>query len=259
VTTRIISLSLALAATLLVALVIRVPLTAVIPAPSAPRAVSTIMADATSTTSSMPAIPTPSFVLPSVVLTPEALDHLDIQTAINLKRELNHEPDAFGPNAGRPIALPASVATSVAASSRRLALLPVPTPSPSVCGSWAAVSGAVGSVITAHFGEIRNCGLYGTQWVITALGQRPASAEAGKASSGVIAVYQCTTSDAGCLDGQTPHGVDGWQFFLPPSVGGVTVLGLSPSGSGNLLIDNAGGQMCFNLKTHAYDTTDATC
>ncbi len=252
-TKRITPLSLALAATLLVALVVRDPLAVIVPSPStprpchltctSPRALSTVTADATSTPDSIPAVPTPPFVLPPAALTPGALPN--IQAAINLKRELNHEPDAFGPHAGQPVVLPTTVALQ--------AVVPMvpPTPSPNECGAWAVSNGAVGSIITARFGEIRDCGLYGTQWVISTLGslQQPS----------VIAVYQCSTNDTGCLNGQTPHSPDGWQSFTPPYQGSVKVLGALLPNSDVLPIENGGYQICFHLRAHTFGTTSATC
>jgi len=209
---RLAALSLALAGIFLVTFVVRGASTSFASSPGAPRpcgsacvsshALSTVTADATSTPDSIPAVPTPLFALPPAALTPGALD---TQAAINLKRELNHEPDAFGPHAGQPVVLPTTVALQ--------AVVPMapPTPSPNECGAWAASNGVVGSIITTRFGEIRDCGLYGTQWIISTLGslQQPS----------VIAVYQCSTNDTGCLNGQTPHSPDGWQSFTPPIKG----------------------------------------
>jgi len=250
------ALSLALAGIFLVTFVIRGTSTSLASSPGAPRpcraacvsshVLSTVTVDATSTPGPMPVVPTPPFALPPAVLTPGAIPN--IQAAINMKRELNHEPDAFGPNADQPVVLPTTVALQAVAPAAP------PSPSPNECGAWAASDGAVGSIVTARFGEIRDCGLYGTQWLIAALGAHKGGAQ----QSGVIAIYQCAT-DTGCLDGQNPHTASGWQFFPPPYQGGVTVLERSSVDTDNVVIDNAGAQICFSLRTHTYDTVTTRC
>lgn len=118
-------------------------------------------------------------------------------------------------------------------------------PLPISCGSWPAPTGEVGALISRKYGEIRSCGLYGAQFVITTLGN------AANRASGIIATYACAPEDDVCLDGRNPHSSIGWQVYPPPFPGGVTVLeNLSPD---VLIIDDAGHQMCFNLQSHAYD------
>lgn len=119
------------------------------------------------------------------------------------------------------------------------------SPSPESCGAWASASGVVGVMITARYGEIRQCQIIGAQIVITTLG----SSKEGL--PGVIAIYQCKAQDTTCQNGQTRPPAKGWQFFLPPNHGGVTVL--IQSSLSVLIIDNAGAQMCFSLMTHTYD------
>jgi hypothetical protein len=118
-------------------------------------------------------------------------------------------------------------------------------PLPTSCGDWSAPAGTVGAAFAARYGEIRTCERYGTQFVITTLG------DAQRHSTGVIAVYACAAEDAACLDGRKPHPVAGWEFFPPPYPGGVTVL--IQSSPNVLIVDDAGYQMCFDLQSHAYD------
>ena len=99
-------------------------------------------------------------------------------------------------------------------------------------------------MIIARYGTIRNCLVIGDQVVITTLGLRQS------AQSGVIAIYTCAASDVRCHNGRTLQPATGWQFYLPPHPGGVTMLA-QPSPS-VLLVDNAGDQVCFDLKSHRY-------
>jgi len=119
------------------------------------------------------------------------------------------------------------------------------TPLPISCGDWSGPGGVVGAMITARYGEIRQCQVYGSQIVINTLGVVKSGI------SGVIAIYQCQPQDTTCKDGRTPHPAVGWTFYPPPYNGGVTVL--QQSSPSVLIIDNAGHQICFNLVSHSYD------
>ncbi len=119
------------------------------------------------------------------------------------------------------------------------------TPEPgNPCGQWSAEDGSVGSYVTAHYGDERDCGLFYGTWVITTLGlQQPD----GSRSSGVVALYHCAGADSGCLDGTTDHPLNGWSFVSPPYAGGVTLLGVREPDE--IIVDNAGRQMLFNVMT----------
>jgi hypothetical protein len=111
------------------------------------------------------------------------------------------------------------------------------------CGDWSAATVAVGAMVSARYGEIRGCQVFGTQVPINTLGN------AREGLPGVIAIYQCAPEDTACRDGRTPHPTTGWQFFEPPYKGAVGILERSRP----VIVDNAGHQMCFNLRAHAYD------
>lgn len=141
---------------------------------------------------------------------------------------------------------PSSGASSGASSSSA----PKPTrPDPAVCGSWLQEN--VYPYFSSRYGEIRNCGLVGTQWVLTTLGTGNGST--GTGTTGIVALYACKSGDNQCLDGQNPHPVSGWKVFTPPHVGGVTIMG-NPTPD-CLMVENAGGQIYFNLATHAFGQT----
>lgn len=107
--------------------------------------------------------------------------------------------------------------------------------------------GKASTDVLAPYGEVRlGCALFETQWVITTLG------ETSTGTTGVIAIYSCTRTDAECLAGGEPSLSGDWAVYEPPRTGGVTVLGVV--GSSTLVINNAGAQMCFDLTTHTYDT-----
>jgi hypothetical protein len=110
-----------------------------------------------------------------------------------------------------------------------LSLLPTPTPSPYVCGDeWSdqRKPGTVGYEIAANYGEIRNCGLFGDEWIITTLGKR--DRQGVYTTSGVVAYYQCEGSDDRCVDGRTDHPLDGWTVVEPPIARGLTIMTWRP-------------------------------
>lgn len=102
---------------------------------------------------------------------------------------------------------------------------------------------------SSHYGEVRNCGLFHTHWVLTTLGTGHGST--GTGATGILALYACKPGDNQCLDGQNPHPVSGWKVFTPPRVGGVTIIGHPTPDC--VTVDNAGAQMYFNLATHAFE------
>lgn len=105
------------------------------------------------------------------------------------------------------------------------------------CGAWSSASGPVGSYFTAHYGEIRNCGLFGTTWVIATLGL--------KSQPGVIALYECEGRQPLCRSPQAIHPPADWQIYAAPKVGGVTIVGfIVPS---CLIVDYGGTEAGFSI------------
>jgi len=116
-------------------------------------------------------------------------------------------------------------------------------PLAATCGDWSSASGNLGSILVERYGEIRNCGLFFTSWVITTLGN------AG--NSGVIGVYRCDGSDASCLDGHKDHPLSSWTFYSSPFPGGITLLG--GGDSNKLIVSDGGHQLTFEIATGAFD------
>jgi hypothetical protein len=110
------------------------------------------------------------------------------------------------------------------------------------CGTWSSSEGPVGSYFKQHYGEVRNCSLFGTTWVLTTLG-RPNQ-------SGVVALYACVPNDASCLDAESPHPPSKWSVYPAPARGGVTIVGLSAANC--LTVNNGGAQLYFSLATHEF-------
>ena len=118
------------------------------------------------------------------------------------------------------------------------------TPGPRSCGNWSSSTEAVGAMITARYGEIRSCEVFGDQVVVATLGSK------AKALPGAIAIYKCAPKDARCLDGRTPHSSIGWQFFPDPHHGSIKIQALWSANE--LLISDGGGEECFDLNTYVY-------
>lgn len=117
-------------------------------------------------------------------------------------------------------------------------------PSAPACGSWSSGTSTTGSYITLHYGEIRNCSLVGSTWLITTLGN--------SSHNGIIATYECSSNDATCLNATSNHPVTGWKFHRPPYPGGVTLLAFEPSNPNIAIIDNAGHQIDFNVQLNKF-------
>jgi hypothetical protein len=128
--------------------------------------------------------------------------------------------------------------------------LPTPTPSPDLCGEWSnqSVAGTAGSSIAALYGELRNCGRFGKEWLIATLGKH--DNDFNYTTSGVMAVYMCGDNPA-CLDGRNDHPIGGWLFVAPPTPSGVTVSGVGLDGS--CLGVMARGAHCFNFVTNTFE------
>lgn len=135
---------------------------------------------------------------------------------------------------------------SLSASSSR-----APTEPSTSCGTWLTPASTVGQYFTDHYGEIRNCGLFGTQWVISTLGFHGTSASP---QTGVLGVYPCKPGETSCLDGQSPYPVAGWKVVTAPYPGALTVLGYPELTC--IILDDEGHQLAFNLTT---DTFQSTC
>lgn len=120
---------------------------------------------------------------------------------------------------------------------------PSSTPLPPACGEG-AISG--GQEIVNVYGEVRSCGVYGTQVVFTTVGT--------VSTSGGVATFQCLADDDACLHKRAPRSSGAWQFFPAPKPGGVKILAFSPPST---LVLN-GDQGCFNLATHTYEAS-TTC
>ncbi len=113
-------------------------------------------------------------------------------------------------------------------------------PNAPACGSWSSRTTPTGSYITSHYGEIRNCTLVGSTWLITTLGNA--------SQGGVIATYGCPGNNATCLNGTSSHPVAGWNFHRPPYPGGVTLLAFEPNDPNVAIIDNGGHEIDFNVQ-----------
>ena len=98
------------------------------------------------------------------------------------------------------------------------------TPSPNVCGSWSdqSIPGTAGYKIAAKYGEIRNCGLFGDEWIMNTLGVH--DNQFVYTTSGVVAYYECEEGDEHCLDGRTGHPLSGWTVVEPPIPRGLTLM-----------------------------------
>ena len=117
--------------------------------------------------------------------------------------------------------------------------------SASVCGSWSSTDASTGDEIARRYGEIRQCFLASSTWVVTTLGigQQP----------GVVALDKCAQGDVGCLDGSRDHFFADWRFYVAPHAGGVTVLGESDPGV--LIVDNGGHQILFFISSATFGTS----
>ncbi len=121
-------------------------------------------------------------------------------------------------------------------------LPPEPTsPRPQDCGDWASTSHPVGGAIAQKYGEIRNCALVGTTWVITTTGRLPSQ-------HGVIATYECV--DQACLDGRNDHPLANWHYFVSPNAAGVKLVGVDAANHRILVANN--GEFWFDLQTKAF-------
>lgn len=104
--------------------------------------------------------------------------------------------------------------------------------------------------LRAAYGDLTSCGLAGNAWVIAMYGAYDATTKTHR--SGGLAVYQCRSSVSACLDPSSPHPTSGWKVHLPPYHGSVTLLAGS---SHDLVVDNAGHQICFAISTMTYLAT----
>lgn len=174
---------------------------------------------------------------PAMTISPPDATATALFEAVNTKLGLNNEPTLVpGTNPLNPLAN----ATHVPAATDTPG--PSPTPEAPQCG--ATISGW--PEILQQYGPLQKgngCGPIDDQLIITTSGI--------SGGPGAIATYQCAAGDASCLRGQSPTaGGAAWSVFPAPYPGSVTIIG----GSGaNLIIDNGGRQICFDLTTHTYD------
>ncbi len=94
---------------------------------------------------------------------------------------------------------------------------PIPTTTqPPTCDFLGNPNLLVGTEISQKYGELRNCFLIDNNWVILTEGLREQN---GTRQSGVVAVYRCQPDDTTCLNGSSDHPLAGWQIYLPPCPG----------------------------------------
>lgn len=122
---------------------------------------------------------------------------------------------------------------------------PTSTPPSMVCGRWAGNS-SPGSALVQQYGDTRTCRLFGDSWLIIASNK---TADGG--ARWAIGVYRCASTDASCHDGQNDHPLSGWTFYSPPYQEEVTVL--TQLDSNNLVLDNGGHQLSFDIATGAIE------
>jgi hypothetical protein len=119
-------------------------------------------------------------------------------------------------------------------------------PQPDRCGLWSAERARTGRLLTATYGELRNClRLYDGDWLITTLGSA--------ARPGVVAVYHCHHV-ASCEDGRTDHLLAGWvPIPLPAGADGATVEGPPPTSSDpRLLLSLGSGEGVFDVPSESF-------
>jgi hypothetical protein len=107
------------------------------------------------------------------------------------------------------------------------------------CGSWSQEGSTTATKIAAAHGEIRNCALVGTTWVVTTLGTGT--------TSGAILLQMCRTTDSRCLDGSADRSASAFTVVHPPHPGGVTLLATSPPS--DIIVDNGGSELTFHIPT----------
>lgn len=128
---------------------------------------------------------------------------------------------------------------------------PMPTikgyvPQPDRCGLWSADGARTGLLLTAAYGELRNClRLYDGDWLITTT--------RSAARPGVVAVYHCHHV-ARCEDGRTDHPFAGWVAIpLPAGAAGASMEGPPPTRSDpRLLLSVGSGEGVFDIPSESF-------
>jgi hypothetical protein len=139
---------------------------------------------------------------------------------------------------------PTQTARAALAAAQPTATLPVDIPSP-----WCGPAGH--EFTSTKYGEVRNCVLIGSHWLVVTLGDRQAGVR------GVVGVLDCRDGDASCLQAAaTPPAnrqdvPSGWAVYESPFDGGLTLLG-RPSPD-VVELASSGGQICFSVETRSFD------
>jgi hypothetical protein len=116
---------------------------------------------------------------------------------------------------------------------------PLPAADPDVCGSWSSEAGGTARNITAQHGELRNCGKFGSDWILTTVnnGNRP----------GAIGVRHCA-NDATCLDGRIDPGPHAFTWYTPAGLPTSAMSLIGTEGS-QLIVSYGGNELHFDPAT----------
>lgn len=128
---------------------------------------------------------------------------------------------------------------------------------PSDCGAWAtSATDPTASEFARNHGTIAMCQLIGYTWILVTRGisnpapeavNDPSPPNASWIQSGVVATYNCDSSDANCLDGSSAHPFSNWKFRAYPTNGYLMTIGFIDPTELQFQID--GSQQYFNTQT----------